>query len=125
MNFKKTTIDLMAPRSELHNALELSGCEVSSNHLPAGAVVPFVHCHKENEELYIVLAGKGEFWLDGEVITLAAGDCVRVDPAAKRAIRAAADSDLRFLCIQTKKGSLEHFTMTDGVPCNDAKAPWL
>ena len=65
MNFKKTTIDLMAPRSELHNALELSGCEVSSNHLPAGAAVPFVHCHKENEELYIVLAGKGEFWKNG------------------------------------------------------------
>ena len=31
------------PRTELHDRLGLTGCEVSVNRLPAGAAVPFVH----------------------------------------------------------------------------------
>lgn len=41
--------------------LGLTGCEVSLNLLPAGKGMPFVHAHKKNEELYIVLAGSGTF----------------------------------------------------------------
>ena len=41
-----------APRVELKEALGLSGCELSINELPANASVPFVHSHKQNEELY-------------------------------------------------------------------------
>ena len=51
-NFKKTTV--AGPRTELHDALGLTGCEASYNVLPAGAAVPFVHAHKHNEELYVV-----------------------------------------------------------------------
>lgn len=39
----------------LNEQLELTGSEVSINELPAGASVPFVHVHKRNEELYIIL----------------------------------------------------------------------
>ena len=35
-NYKLDSIDLNAGRSELHNALALTGCEVSCNNLPAG-----------------------------------------------------------------------------------------
>lgn len=111
------------PRQELHDALSLTGAEVSVNTLPAGVAVPFVHAHQKNEELYGVLEGKGEFYLDGDVITIEAGDWIRVAPECHRAIRAAADSSLRFICIQTKAKSLEGFTMGDGVLCED-KAPW-
>ena len=52
-----------------------------------------------------------------------AGDWFRISPAGKRAIRAAADEGIAFVCIQTKAGSLEGYTMTDGVICED-KAPW-
>ena len=97
-------------RTELHDELGLTGCEVSVNQLPAGAAVPFVHAHQQNEELYGILSGAGEIWLDGEVI-------------AKRAIRALPTEAMRFICIQTKCGSLEGFTMTDGIPCEE-KAPW-
>ena len=45
------------PPLELHNALALTGCEVSCNNLPAGVAVPFVHSHKNNEECYLVLGG--------------------------------------------------------------------
>ena len=54
-------------RTELHDQLGLTGCEVSVNQLPAGAAVPFVHAHQQNEELYGILSGAGEIWLDGEV----------------------------------------------------------
>ena len=72
------------PRTELHDVLGLTGAEVSINHLPAGAGVPFVHYHKKNEEIYIVLSGKGIAVLDGEKIDFEAGDVIRVAPAAKR-----------------------------------------
>ena len=111
------------PRVELHDALQLTGCEMSINHLPAGGAVPFVHAHKQNEELYYVLSGKGELFIDGEVLPLKAGDAFRIDPIGKRAIRAAQDSELRYLCIQTKAGSLEGFTMNDGIILEE-KAPW-
>ena len=41
-------------RTELHDALSLTGAEISVNSLPAGASVPFVHVHRQNEEIYAV-----------------------------------------------------------------------
>ena len=37
----------------------MTGAEVSISNLPAGAGVPFVHSHKQNEEIYAVLSGRG------------------------------------------------------------------
>lgn len=122
-NFRRISFE-SAPRTELHDALGLTGCEVSVNALPAGAAVPFVHRHVKNEEVYGVLEGRGELYIDGEVVELKAGDWFRIPPEGRRAIRAAADQGIRFVCIQTKAGSLEGFTNDDGVAC-DEKAPWL
>lgn len=113
-----------APRVELHEALGLTGAEVSINTVPPNGAVPFVHVHTNNEELYIVLEGKGELWIDGETLPIQAGDSFRIDPAGKRAIRAAADSSLKYICIQTKAHSLGGFTMTDAKLVDD-KAPWM
>ncbi|MDE7265152.1 MAG: cupin domain-containing protein, partial [Clostridia bacterium] len=57
-NFKKASVADGA-RSELHEALGLTGAEISVNTLPAGASVPFVHSHKQNEEIYAILEGEG------------------------------------------------------------------
>ena len=113
-----------APRVELHEALGLTGAEVSINTVAPNGGVPFVHVHTNNEELYIVLEGKGELWIDGETLPIQAGDSFRIDPAGKRAIRAAADSSLKYICIQTKAHSLGGFTMTDAKLVDD-KAPWM
>lgn len=113
-----------APRVELHEALGLTGAEVSINTVPPNGGVPFVHVHTNNEELYIVLEGKGELWIDGETLPIQAGDSFRIDPAGKRAIRAAADSSFKYICIQTKAHSLGGFTMTDAKLVDD-KAPWM
>ena len=82
-NFNKVSVGLDA-RTELHDKLSLTGAEISINNLPAGACVPFVHAHKQNEEIYAILAGKGKAVIDGETVGLSAGDWLRVSPAAKR-----------------------------------------
>ena len=50
-NFSKTSVAQDA-RTELHDILGLTGAEVSINNLPAGVGVPFIHSHKQNEEIY-------------------------------------------------------------------------
>lgn len=114
VNFKKVSVETGA-RVELHDLLSLTGAEISVNSLPAGAGVPFVHSHKQNEEIYGVLAGRGRAVIDGETVELSAGDWVRVSPAAKRQFSAAADSAISFICVQVRENSLEGYTMDDAV----------
>ena len=102
-------------RVELHDRLNLTGAEISINNLPAGAGVPFVHSHKQNEEIYVVLSGRGKAVIDGETVELEAGDWIRISPKAKRQFSAADDSAIGFICIQVKENSLEGYTMTDAV----------
>ncbi|MDE5614882.1 MAG: cupin domain-containing protein [Treponemataceae bacterium] len=104
-----------APRTELHDALGLTGAEISINTLAAGTGVPFVHAHKQNEEIYAILEGTGHAVIDGEEVGLAAGDFVRISPAAKRQFFAADDAALKYLCIQVKAHSLEGYTAADAV----------
>lgn len=115
MNYYTKTSVGSEGRAELHDALKLTGAEISVNRLPAGAGVPFVHAHKNNEEIYGVLDGKGKAVIDGEEITLAAGDWVRIAPASKRQFFAAEDSGITYVCIQVKENSLDGFTMTDAI----------
>ncbi len=113
-NFSKISVAQDA-RIELHDKLSLTGAEISVNNLPAGAGVPFVHSHKQNEEIYVVLAGRGKAIIDGETIELLAGDWIRISPVAKRQFSAADDSAISFACIQVKENSLEGYTMDDAI----------
>jgi mannose-6-phosphate isomerase-like protein (cupin superfamily) len=115
-NYSKTSIQ-PGPRTELHDTLALTGAEVSINTIPAGGSVPFVHAHKENEEIYGILSGSGKMVIDGEDVALKAGDWLRVAPPAHRQMFAAPSEAIGFICIQTKAGSLENFTATDGFLC--------
>lgn len=125
-NAKLQHVDMTASRTELHELLSLTGTEVSINNLPAGVSIPFVHAHTNNEELYIVLSGKGSFFVDGEEFLISEGDCLRVDPKGERCLRAADDSALRYLCIQSRAGSLQGYTMSDGIISEEFKKPsWL
>ncbi len=49
-NYAKTNI-WNEGRVELHETLSLTGAEISINKLPVGANVPFIHSHKNNEEI--------------------------------------------------------------------------
>ena len=96
-NYAKTNIGNEG-RIELHETLSLTGAEISINKLPAGASVPFIHSHKNNEE-----------------INLNTGDWLRISPAGKRQFFASKDSELTYICIQVKENSLEGFTTDDGI----------
>lgn len=113
-NYSKVNVTKEA-RTELHDQLSLTGAEISINNLPAGTGVPFVHSHKQNEEIYVVLSGKGKAVIDGETVELTEGDWIRIAPAAKRQFSAAEDVAISFACIQVKESSLEGYTMTDAV----------
>lgn len=97
---------------------EVMGCtsmEVSFGSLPVGAAVPFFHKHKENEELYIVLSGKGTFTLDGNEVEVTAGSIVRVAPSVSRCNRNTGNEPLIYICIQAKDGSLAQWVAEDAV----------
>ena len=113
-NYAKTNVGTEG-RAELHEALSLTGAEVSLNRLPAGAGVPFVHAHKNNEEIYGILEGRGTAVIDGETVELTAGDWLRVSPAAIMLLSAAADCGITFVCIQVKENSLGGFTGDDAI----------
>lgn len=102
-------------RTELHDKLSLTGAEISVNQLPAGTNVPFVHSHRDNEEIYGILSGKGKALIDGEEINLIAGEWLKIAPAAKRQFFAASDSKITYICIQVKENSLGGFTADDAV----------
>lgn len=100
-------------RIELHDTLALTGAEVSLNTLPVGAAVPFIHSHKQNEEIYGVLKGSGSAMIDGKRIRLDAGCWLRVSPDAKRQFFASEDKPLTYVCIQVKENSLDAYTVSD------------
>lgn len=113
-NYKKVSVAENA-RTELHDILGLTGAEISINALPAGTGVPFVHAHKQNEEIYMITDGNGKAVIDDEEIALTAGDWIRVSPSAKRQFSASDDSGIKYICIQVKENSLENYTADDAV----------
>ncbi|MCR5083992.1 MAG: cupin domain-containing protein [Succinivibrionaceae bacterium] len=122
-NLTRISFDLNAVRTVFHDALGLSGCEASLNNFPANAAVPFVHAHRENEELYIVLKGAGELFLDGETVAIAAGDAFRVAPQGARCLKAGPQG-LTAICVQAREGSLGAFTESDATIPEGVKSPW-
>lgn len=113
-NYKKINVG-NEPRTVLHDELNLTGAEISINHFPAGANVPFVHKHKKNEEIYGILSGKGKLVIDGEEVEIFAGDWIKISPEGKRQFFAANDSELSYVCIQVKENSLEEYAAGDAV----------
>ncbi len=99
----------------LHDLLGLTSCEISVNSMPKGVKLPFNHKHKQNEEIYIFLKGEGIMTLDNEEIQVKEGSCVKVLPEAKRTMEA--KTDLQYICVQAKSGSLEQFGFGDGELC--------
>ncbi|HKU38782.1 MAG TPA: cupin domain-containing protein [Polyangiales bacterium] len=107
----------------LRELLGLTGMEVSLNTLPPSAAMPFLHTHREHEELYVFLSGSGEFQVDGERFPVTPGALVRVAPAGERSWRNTGDEPLVYIVIQAKQGTVTCDTIADGVPV-PSKAPW-
>jgi len=125
-NYKVASISSVQElgRVTVNEELSLTGSEMSVNQLPAGVSVPFVHAHKRNEEVYIILSGKGVFYIDGDEFAVGEGDVVRIDPAGERCIKADEQEAIKFICIQTEANSLVQFTLNDGL-ITETKPSWL
>ncbi len=90
----------------LKGLLGLTSMEVSVTTLPKGAAIPFLHRHRAHEELYLFTGGRGQMQVDGETLDVAEGSMVRVATGGARGIRAAPDSELSYLCIQAREGTV-------------------
>jgi uncharacterized cupin superfamily protein len=100
----------------LGELLGLAGMEVSLNSLAPGAAMPFAHRHREHEELYVFLSGRGELRVDDESFEVVPGSCVRIAPNGSRIWRNAGDEPLLYIVIQASAcGSVRG--IADGEPC--------
>lgn len=109
------SLDTFEGKAFVKDVLGTTSIELSFGSLAPGEAVPFLHHHKQNEEVYVVLSGKGVMTLDGADMPIESGSVIRVAPHVSRGTRCAGDSPLIYACIQAKAGSLEQYTMTDGV----------
>ena len=100
----------------LKDHLNATGMQLSLGVLPPGFALPFTHMHKQNEELYIFVGGKGQMQVDGEELDVEEGSVVRVATAGDRTLRNNSDGPLYYLVVQAKENSLSQDTFDDGIP---------
>lgn len=100
-------------------ALQATGSEFSFQMFQPGTETGFLHTHKNHEELYFFLAGKGEFQVDGQVFRVEEGSVVRVSPDGKRSVRNNGTSPLVMLCVQYRGNTFTAEDAADGVILNE------
>jgi mannose-6-phosphate isomerase-like protein (cupin superfamily) len=98
----------------LRNLLWSAGLEMSLNVVLPGQGMPFLHRHRQNEEVYVVVGGRGQFLVDGQCIDVAEGSVLCISPSAARAWRNNADAPLYFLCVQYRANSVIESGGADG-----------
>ena len=108
-------LDKFEGKAFVKDVLGTTSVELSFGSLAPYEAVPFFHHHKQNEEVYVVLRGKGTFVLDNEEIDVESGSVIRIAPEVSRCTKNTGNEPLVYICIQGKAGSLEQYTMTDGV----------
>jgi mannose-6-phosphate isomerase-like protein (cupin superfamily) len=94
--------------------LKTTGAEISFQILPPFTEMPFLHQHKEHEEIYVFMKGSGQFQVDESVFDISEGSVIRVSPKGKRIYRNNSETPLIFMCIQCQAGSLKSFFVEDG-----------
>jgi mannose-6-phosphate isomerase-like protein (cupin superfamily) len=93
------------------DALQPSELGVSRFTYEPGARMPWGHRHREQEEVYVVVAGSGRARLDDEEVELSAWDVLRVAPAVIRSFEAGPEG-MDVICIGGHKpegGDAERF----------------
>ncbi len=95
-------------------AVGATGGEFSFQVFAPGQETGFLHTHKNHEELYFFLSGKGEFQVDGKVFPVGEGSVVRVAPAGRRSVRNNGDTPLVMLCVQYRGNTFGAEDAADG-----------
>ena len=99
----------------LKDILNLTAMEISFGVMPAQAAMPFLHKHRNNEEVYLIIQGCGQMQIDGDVLDVEAGTAIRVAPDGVRTWRNTSNENLFYIVIQAKENSLTHWTLSDGI----------
>lgn len=95
-------------------ALGATGGEFSFQSFAPGTETGFLHTHKNHEELYFFLSGKGEFQVDGQVFAVGEGSVVRVAPEGRRSVRNNGTEPLVMLCVQYRGATFTAEDAQDG-----------
>jgi mannose-6-phosphate isomerase-like protein (cupin superfamily) len=103
--------------------LNATGTEISFQVLLPDTSIPFLHQHKNHEEVYIVLKGTGLFQVDGSIFKIKQGSIIRIAPEGKRSFRNNSDKPMIIMCIQVHRDSLECFQVFDGFR-TQGEIPW-
>ncbi|MDO5334018.1 MAG: cupin domain-containing protein [bacterium] len=100
-------------------AVGATGAEFSFQVFAPGQETGFMHTHKNHEELYFFLSGKGEFQVDGDVFTVEEGSVVRVAPDGRRSVRNNGTEPLVMLCVQYRGNTFTSEDASDGNILNE------
>ena len=100
-------------------AVKAGGADFSLQVFAPGTEGGFYHVHKDHEELYVFLAGEGEYQVDGVNIPVKEGSVVRVAPAGRRAVRNTGSAPLVMLCIQYVAAAPGSVTPADSTILNE------
>lgn len=104
-------------------AVGAQAAEFSFQSFAPGTETGFLHTHKNHEELYFFLSGKGEYQVDGKVFPVEEGSVVRVSPEGRRSVRNNGDAPLVMLCVQYRATPFTAEDATDGVILSE-KVEW-
>ena len=103
--------------------LKSTGTEISFQILSPNTEIPFLHQHKNHEEVYIILKGTGQFQVDGNIFNIKEGSIIRVAPDGKRSCRNNSDNPMIYMCIQAQQNSLDNYVVFDGFRTR-GEIPW-
>lgn len=107
----------------LGDLLDLSSMEISLNKISAGTGMNFFHRHLKHEEVYIFISGKGEMFIDDEILEVKEGSIVKIKPEAKRTWWNTGNTDLTYIVLQAPDGGMKAAGIDDG-ELLDGKVPW-
>lgn len=107
----------------IKDSINATGAEISFQLVPPRTALPFFHSHKQNEEIYVIVKGEGQYQVDDDIIPLKEGSVVRVAPKGERSLNNTSDNPMVYMVIQAKENSLEQYTIADGLII-ERKAKW-
>lgn len=96
-----------------------TGGEFSFQVFAPGQETGFLHAHRNHEELYFFLKGKGMFQVDGEIFSVEEGSVVRVAPDGRRSVRNNGAEPLVMLCVQYRGNTFSAEDAADGNILNE------
>jgi mannose-6-phosphate isomerase-like protein (cupin superfamily) len=76
--------------------------------------MPFLHQHREQEEIYVFMKGSGQFQVDDTIFDVSEGSIIRIAPEGRRTYRNNSENPLIFMCIQCQAGSFNNYFVEDG-----------